>query len=121
MEGTSVSWPRWAAGGLCDVIPADSPVLYDDAEAWLRLKYYAITNHLGHLVHVLARHTRVGESELWWVVRDVVRTAQRDRYANDLLESPVLPAKANLISRFTGRGERPRYVDIPNPMYEVRR
>jgi L-2,3-diaminopropanoate---citrate ligase len=31
----------------------------------------------------------------------------------------VLPAKANLISRFTGRGERPLYVDIPNPMYEL--
>ena len=121
MEGTSVSRPRWTAGGLCDVISADSPVLYEDAEAWLRLKYYAVTNHLGHLVHILARHTRVGESELWRVVRDVVRAAQPDRYANDLLESPVLPAKANLISRFAGRGERPRYVDIPNPMCEVRR
>ncbi len=121
MEGTSVSRQRWAATGPRDVIPADSPVLYDDAEAWRRLKYYAVTNHLGHLVHVLGRHTRADESRLWWVVREVLRTAQPDRYANDLLESPVLPAKANLISRFTGRGERPLYVDIPNPMYEVRR
>lgn len=119
MEGTSVSRPRWAATGPCDVIPADSPVLYDEAEAWLRLKYYAVTNHLGHLVHVLGRHTRADESRLWRVVRDVLRSAQSNQYANELLESPVLPAKANLISRFTGRGERPLYVDIPNPMYEL--
>jgi siderophore synthetase component len=122
MEGTSVSRPRWAAVGPRDVIPADSPVLYDDAEAWLRLKYYTVTNHLGHLVHVLGRHTRADESGLWRVVREVLRTVRyTNRYANELLESPVLPAKANLISRFTGRGERPLYVNIPNPMYEVRR
>ncbi|MGH3751441.1 MAG: IucA/IucC family protein [Pseudonocardiaceae bacterium] len=114
MEGTSVSRTR----GSRDAIPADSPVLYDDAEAWLRLKYYAVTNHLGHLVHVLGRHTDAAESRLWRVVREVLRTAQSNRYANDLLESPVLPAKANLISCFTGRGEWPLYVDIPNPIPE---
>jgi siderophore synthetase component len=119
MEGTNVSRPRWAATGPRDVIPADSPVLYDEAEAWLRLKYYAVTNHLGHLVHVLGRHTRADESRLWGVVREVLHGAQSNQYANELLESPVLPAKANLISRFTGRGERPLYVDIPNPMYEL--
>src|SRR5918997_265157 len=60
MEGTSVSRQRWEAAG-CDVLSADSPVLYDDAEAWLRLKYYLVTNHLGHLVHVLGRHAEVDE------------------------------------------------------------
>ncbi|MDQ4094093.1 MAG: IucA/IucC family siderophore biosynthesis protein, partial [Actinomycetota bacterium] len=62
MEGTSVSRQRWEAGSR-DVLSADSPVLYDDAETWLRLKYYVVTNHLGHLVHVLGRHAEVDE---WW-------------------------------------------------------
>ncbi|MGH8920381.1 MAG: IucA/IucC family C-terminal-domain containing protein, partial [Actinomycetes bacterium] len=127
MEGTSVSRQRWLVAGPRDAIPADSPVLYDDAEAWQRLKYYAVTNHPGHLVHVLGRHTHTDESRLWRTVRAVLRSAHPHQYAhstqyvNDLIESPVLPAKANLISRFTGRGERPLYVDIPNPLYEVRR
>jgi siderophore synthetase component len=50
-----------------------------------------------------------------------VREAASDRYGADLLSSPVLPAKANLIGRFTGRGERPLYVDVPNPMHGVSR
>lgn len=124
MEGTSVSRQRWAAHTCCTgsaALRADSPVLYDDAEAWSRWKYYVVTNHLGHLVHVLARHTRVDESLLWRVVRDAVRMAGADRYSRDLLESPVLPAKANLISRLTGRAERPLYVNVPNPMYDLSR
>ncbi|MGH3811076.1 MAG: IucA/IucC family protein [Pseudonocardiaceae bacterium] len=127
MEGTSVSRQRWTRTCCTDspVLRADSPVLYDDAEAWSRWKYYVVTNHLGHLVHVIARHTHVDESLLWRVVRDTVRDAARmaepDWYTRDLLESPVLPAKANLISRLTGRGERPLYVQVPNPMYEVSR
>jgi siderophore synthetase component len=116
MEGTSVSRARWAAMGPCDAISADSPVLYDDAEAWSRLKYYVVTNHLGHLVHVLGRYTDADESRLWRVVRDTLCTVPPDRYVDDLLECPTLPAKANLISCFAGRGEAPRYVDIPNPM-----
>ena len=120
MEGTSVSRQRCDAGSR-DALPADSPVLYDDAETWLRLKYYVVTNHLGHLVHVLGRHAEVDERRLWQVVRDLLREAASDRYAADLLGSPVLPAKANLIGRFAGRGERPLYVDIPNPMHGVSR
>ncbi|MDQ4021077.1 MAG: IucA/IucC family siderophore biosynthesis protein [Actinomycetota bacterium] len=128
MEGTSVSRQRWEAGGR-GAFPADSPVLYGDAEAWLRLKYYVVTNHLGHLVHVLGRYTGVDEWWLWQAVRELVQEAAADRwgaerygrYAADLLTSPALPAKANLIGRFAGRGERPLYVDVPNPMCGVRR
>ncbi|MGH3976690.1 MAG: IucA/IucC family C-terminal-domain containing protein, partial [Pseudonocardiaceae bacterium] len=119
MEGTSVSRQRWAAAGALGLLRSDSPVLYDDTEAWLRLKYYAVTNHLGHLVHVLGRHTHAEERLLWQVMRDVVRAAKPDGYSRDLLQAPALPAKANLISRFTGRGERPLYVNVPNPMREV--
>jgi siderophore synthetase component len=120
MEGTSVSRQRCDAGSR-DVLPADSPVLYDDAETWLRLKYYVVTNHLGHLVHVLGRHAEVDEWRLWQVVGGLLREAGPDWYAADLLGSPVLPAKANLIGRFAGRGERPLYVDIPNPMCKADR
>ncbi|MGH4019407.1 MAG: IucA/IucC family protein [Pseudonocardiaceae bacterium] len=115
MEGTGVSRERVAA----DLLPAGSPVLYDDAEAWLRLKYYVLTNHFGHLIHVLARAGDADEPRLWGVLRGALRAIPRDACVAELLESPVLPAKANLTSRFAGSGERPRYVEVPNPMYDV--
>jgi siderophore synthetase component len=114
MEGTSASRDR----ARLDELPPDSPVRYDDAEAWMRLRYHFVTNHLGHLVHVLGRYTPAGERRLWGVVREFVRECP-GRYAADLVSSPVLPAKANLLSRFAERGERPIYVDVRNPMCEV--
>jgi siderophore synthetase component len=117
MEGASASRQRLAANGTLDVLPADSPVLYDDAEAWLRLRYHAVTNQLGHVVSVLGRHVDGGEERLWAVARESVagwRDAQP--YAARLLGAAALPAKANLVSRFAGRAERPLYVDIANPM-----
>ena len=119
MEGVSVSRQRLAGNGTLDSLPADSPVLYDDAEAWLRLRYHAVTNQLGHVVSVLGRYMEGGEERLWGVVREAV-AGWRDAepYATWLLSAPALPAKANLLSRFAGRGERPLYVDVANPMWE---
>jgi siderophore synthetase component len=117
MEGASASRQRLARNGTLDALPADSPVLYDDAEAWLRLRYHAVTNQLGHVVSVLGRHTDAGEERLWAVAREAV-AGWRDAepYASELLSAPALPAKANLSSRFAGRCERPLYVDVANPM-----
>ncbi|GAA2775589.1 IucA/IucC family protein [Saccharopolyspora taberi] len=118
MEGTVASRERLCRNGMVDLVGAASPALYDDAEAWMRFKYYVVTNHLGHLVHVLGRHGEADESALWGVVAAVLRDALPDRYVCDLLAAPDLPAKANLISRFAERGETPVYLTIPNPMRE---
>ncbi|MQA16155.1 MAG: IucA/IucC family siderophore biosynthesis protein [Pseudonocardiaceae bacterium] len=119
MEGISVSRQTLAGGPEPELLPADSPVLYPESEAWMRLKYYLLTNHIGHLVHVLARAGGADEERLWRVLREVLRSGVADCWTEDLLESPALPAKANLTSRFTGRGERPLYVQVPNPICEV--
>ncbi|WP_017621979.1 IucA/IucC family protein [Nocardiopsis chromatogenes] len=117
MEGTAVSRGRLRSGtGL----PPDSPLLYGEDEAWLRLRYYAVTNQLGHVVAVLGRHTGADERALWHTVRSVLADRPGPRAA-DLLSHPSLPAKANLVSRFAGRGEDPLYVDVPNPLFEVNR
>ncbi|MDA2815101.1 hypothetical protein O4J56_30950 [Nocardiopsis sp. RSe5-2] len=117
MEGTAVSRDRLRPG----TGPApDSPLLYGDDEAWLRLRYYAVTNQLGHVVAVLGRHTGADEAALWSTVRAVLAGRPGTRAA-DLLSRPSLPAKANLVSRFAGRGEDPLYVDVPNPLFEVNR
>jgi L-2,3-diaminopropanoate---citrate ligase len=95
-------------------------VLYDDAEAWRRLRYHAVTNQLGHVVSVLGRHVEGGEERLWAVARDAVGGwHDAEPYATRLLAAPSLPAKANLVSRFAGRAERPLYVDVANPLRRV--
>ncbi|PXY37199.1 hypothetical protein DI005_36670 [Prauserella sp. PE36] len=112
LEGVSASRTR----ARHELVAPDSPVLYDEDEAWLRLRYHAVTNQLGHVVHVLGLHTGAGEDRLWRVAREHL-TGRPE--AGDLLACPTLPAKANLFSRFTGRGERPHYVDVPNPLREL--
>ncbi|PRX50354.1 siderophore synthetase component [Prauserella shujinwangii] len=111
LEGAAVSRKRLRH----HVVPPDSPALYEEAEAWQRLRYHAVTNHLGHLVHVLGDHTGAGERRLWAVARDTLADCPA---AAGLLAYSVLPAKANLVSRFTERGETPCYVDVPNPLRE---
>ncbi|PXY20092.1 IucA/IucC family protein [Prauserella flavalba] len=112
LEGVSASRTR----ARLELVTPGSPVLYDEAEAWLRLRYHAVTNQLGHVVHVLGLHTGAGEERLWQVARE--HLAGRPE-AGELLACRTLPAKANLLSRFTGRGERPYYVDVPNPLREL--
>lgn len=128
LEGISVDRDRAEhAGWVQTLVSADSPVLYSAEEAWFRLKYYFFVNHLGALVHTLAWHHRIGEKQLWTVVRRLLEDEQNESscsrlrdYIGDLLTNAKLPAKANLISRFQQRGESPLYVDIPNPIYHCK-
>ncbi|PVY96042.1 IucA/IucC family protein [Actinomycetospora cinnamomea] len=115
LEGAHVRSDRLPPG----VDPA-SPLVYRPEEAWRRLRYHAVVNHLGLLVAVLGRHT-VGEDALWGTVAAVLaETAERDAaaapWATDLLCRPTLPAKAHLRSWSAGRGEDPLYVEIANPI-----
>jgi siderophore synthetase component len=119
LEGVSVSRNRIPARAGHHAPTSDSPVCYDDTKAWLRLRYHAVTNQLGHVVRVLGRHTGTGEKRLWRVAREELAESTTARpYADELLSAATLPAKANLLSRFSGRGERPLYVDVPNPLRE---
>ncbi len=124
LEGAAISRERAAARGLYGgQVTADSPALYPDADAWHRLKYYFVVNHLGHLLFTLARYGAGEERQLWQVVRSLLqenaalfRSAGGEHYLEELLDGPELPAKANLISRFQERGETPLYVPIANPI-----
>jgi siderophore synthetase component len=126
LEGISVNRSLAEEQGWTpQLIPADSPVLYAEAEAWKRLLYYFFVNHLGAFIHVIARTSREDEAVYWRTVRHVLMkelSQMKDgnmarKYLQDLLENPYLPAKANLISRFKQRSETPDYVEIPNPIY----
>ncbi|MFC5142639.1 IucA/IucC family protein [Actinomycetospora rhizophila] len=99
---------------LPDGLAADSALVYPPEEAWRRLRYHAVVNHLALLVAVLGRHT-AGEEALWATVAGVLAELGGP-WAEDLLTSPTLPAKAHLRSWAAGRGEDPVYLDLPNPI-----
>ncbi|WP_168172321.1 MULTISPECIES: IucA/IucC family siderophore biosynthesis protein [unclassified Pseudonocardia] len=116
MEGTHVA--RDGAAGA--TLETGSPLLYDRAEAWQRLRYHVITNHLAHLLATLARAGTPTEAQLW-AVASAELAAAGSPSATALTTDATLPAKANLAARVGGRGERPDYVEIPNPLREAAR
>jgi siderophore synthetase component len=124
MEGISINRDLAEAKGYYDgAITPDSPVLYSGEQAWERLQYYLITNHLGHLLHVIAYYGRWCEREAWAVVRDrlerekEVASPPMRQVLERLLGAPVIRAKANLLSRFQNRADSAVYLDLINPMY----
>jgi siderophore synthetase component len=95
-----------------------SPLVYRPEEAWRRLRYHGVTNHLGHVVATLG--LAHDEAALWSVVAEVLRNAGTPSAAA-LVTDAALPAKANLLSAVAGRGEDPLYVEVPNPIRECAR
>jgi L-2,3-diaminopropanoate---citrate ligase len=124
LEGVSIGRTRARQQAMFqNRLAEDSPVLYTEEEAWNRFKYYVVVNHLGHLIHTLACCGSTEETALWKIVAEVVHTSPALQNGKDILldlmRNEGLPAKANLISSFHQRGERPLYVTIPNPLAHV--
>lgn len=111
----------------CD--PAGTPVqvVYRDAEGvkllsdvnreagWERLVYCLFVNNLLEIAAAVAEHHP--EVDLWAAVRrELARHAELPQVA-DLLDSPTLPGKTNLLLRWTGAdGADARYLPLPNPI-----
>jgi len=126
LEGVSISQERATQHCYFDgLVNEFSSALYPDAEAWHRFKYYVLVNHFGHLIHTLAFYGKIDERELWKILRNYLESSnlfvnkESIYYLKDLLEEDFLPAKANLISCFQKRGERPVYVAVPNLMKKL--
>ncbi|WP_328544036.1 IucA/IucC family protein [Streptomyces europaeiscabiei] len=111
----------------CD--PSGVPVraVYRDAEGvkllpdvtreagWERLVYCLFVNNLLEVAAALAEHHP--EVDPWPAVRgQLVRHGEVPEIA-DLLDSPTLPGKTNLLLRWTGAdGADARYLPLPNPI-----
>ncbi|MFC3895815.1 IucA/IucC family protein [Lentzea rhizosphaerae] len=88
-----------------------------EAKGWERLQYCLVVNHLIEIAGaVLDRHPGL---DVWAEARDVFRSYGSFTLLNSLLESPSVPAKANLLLRWTrAEGATSVYVDCPNPLYQ---
>ncbi|GLY50777.1 IucA/IucC family C-terminal-domain containing protein [Lentzea sp. NBRC 102530] len=91
-----------------------------EAKGWERLQYCLIVNHLIEIAGaVLDRHPGI---DVWGEARAVFAAYGREHGSPEslsaLLASPFVPAKANLLLRWTrAEGAASRYVDCPNPLY----
>lgn len=124
LEGVSIDRNKAAeAGWIKTLIPDNSPVLYEESEAWMRTKYYFFVNHLGSLIHTIAAYQQADEDCCWRIVKDLLEQEKPKAskcllaYIDDLMYSSHLPAKANFMSCFQSRGETPLFVNIPNPIH----
>ncbi|WP_306055158.1 IucA/IucC family protein [Natronococcus wangiae] len=100
-----------------------------DAIADERLRYYAILNNAFDVINAFGCAGLVGEHRLLALLREELERA-RDRYdrssstlLDPLLESPTVPCKANLLTRFRGLDELENdlenqsvYADVKNPL-----
>ncbi|OMF41217.1 hypothetical protein BK136_21845 [Paenibacillus amylolyticus] len=94
-------------------------LFYSREKAWARTSYYFIVNHLGSLIHAMARDVNVPEEHFWKQVREVlVEELERtgNAYVRHLLTTDAFLAKQNLVSCVRGISQTPAYVPVSNVM-----
>ncbi|WP_127531785.1 IucA/IucC family protein [Paenibacillus kobensis] len=115
LEGVSVNRDKAepdAAGSL----------FYRKEEAWARTDYYFMVNHLGSLIHALARDNGKAEEHYWSIVRGTLERelhssgGQGNEYVEHLLTADAFYAKRNLVSCLAGNSETPSYAAVGNVM-----
>ena len=118
LEGVSIDRERFER--IAPKLELNPSVFFLAEEARRRLVYYLISNQLNHVVAAVSRLADAPEGDLWRSIAEALSTAAEDSPTASLvawlLEAETLPAKANFTSCFAGRGERPDYVEIPNPL-----
>ncbi|WP_272040123.1 IucA/IucC family protein [Paenibacillus sp. JJ-100] len=100
-------------------LEASELLFYPREKAWARTSYYFIVNHLGSLIHVLARDMNVPEEHYWMQVREVLEeelARTGNAYVEHLLTADAFLAKQNLVSCLTGISQTPAYVPVGNVM-----
>nr|WP_078628108.1 IucA/IucC family protein [Streptomyces sp. NRRL F-2664] len=92
------------------------------ADGWQRLVYCLVVNHLSELAGALADRYPDISSLLWPAVREELLRYDSLRGLPEiaaLLAAPTLPAKTNLLLRWTrADGADARYRPLPNPLRE---
>ncbi|OIJ98894.1 IucA/IucC family protein [Streptomyces monashensis] len=121
LEGTKLL-PGHHQRALAD-LPEDvrGPLTYDPERGWNRVAYCLLVNHTAELLGALADLDPTLEPALWGLVRDhldaYARTAGQPPRLRALLSGVPLPAKANLLLRWSRKADRhATYVPLPSPL-----
>ncbi|KOV92824.1 IucA/IucC family protein [Streptomyces sp. NRRL B-3648] len=121
LEGTKLL-PGPHRSALAD-LPEDvrGPLTYDPERGWNRVAYCLLVNHTAEVLGALADLDPTLEPALWGLVRDhlhaYARTAAQPPRLRALLSGVPLPAKANLLLRWSrGADRHAGYVPLPSPL-----
>ncbi|SMR71961.1 Siderophore synthetase component [Aliiroseovarius halocynthiae] len=119
MEGASMVQCDALSQFSSDITP-DSPAWYSADDCWFRFQYYVVVNHISHVIAAVARHSPATERALWRATRNAIADAPLSSagraYAEKLFATPTLPVKANMLSTFDQRGEKPSWIATANPL-----
>lgn len=106
-------------------LPEDvrKPMTYDAERGWNRVAYCLLVNHTAEVLAALADTDPALEPALWGLVRDHLdahsRSAGEPPRLRALLSGVPLPAKANLLLRWSRQADRHAgYVPLPSPLGE---
>ncbi|MEV7325898.1 IucA/IucC family protein [Streptomyces sp. NPDC093970] len=121
LEGTKLLPGRHeqALGELPDDVRG--PLTYDPEHGWNRVVYCLLVNHTADMLSALADLDPALEPALWGLVRDhlagYARTAAEPPRLRALLAGVPLPAKSNLLLRWSRKADRhATYVPLPSPL-----
>ncbi len=116
LEGVSVERRMQRPGAGDDIL------FYTSEAARARTAYYFIVNHLGSLLHVLARDTGCDEQEYWQLARALLaEELERSEhpFIREILQADGFQAKQNLRSCLQGHGDAPAYVQVRNMLKQT--
>ncbi|GGS62342.1 IucA/IucC family protein [Streptomyces cinerochromogenes] len=106
-------------------LPEDvrTPMTHDAERGWNRVAYCLLVNHTAEVLAALADTDPALEPALWGLVRDHLdaysRGAGEPPRLRALLSGVPLPAKANLLLRWSRQADRHAgYVPLPSPLGE---
>ncbi|WP_042393881.1 IucA/IucC family protein [Streptacidiphilus carbonis] len=89
----------------------------DAGYGWDRLVYCLVTNHLLEIAGAVAEQCPASGRLLWPTAREVFSRYADHPEVRDLLAAPTVPAKTNLLLRWTGAdGADSTYTPLPNPL-----
>lgn len=117
LEGVSVNIEK-----VEDDVDTTGPLFYQKEEAWARTSYYFIVNHLGSLIHAIAKDVNVDEKHFWAIVRHVLMQEyenNENEYIRHLLTIKAFTAKKNMMSCLIGKSETPSYIPVNNVMKKL--
>ena len=114
LEGTKLL-PGWELDGLPQ--RAREAVTYDEERGWNRVAYCLFVNHLAELAAALADREPDCEPVLWKTAARILEEFSGHRRMREVLEGAPLPAKANLLARWSRAADRAAgYVTVTNPL-----
>lgn len=86
-------------------------------DGWKRLVYCLVTNHLLEIAGAVVERRPGVAGRLWSEARPVFAAYAEHPQVRELLAAPTVPAKTNLLLRWTGAdGGDSAYVPLPNPL-----